>query len=198
MTVKKQISYLSSRLELTSLWLEFKSYTRVQLNIDYLNHICKAIYFNNIKELLRLIVNLRVIIATSFKLKHLFNMLFTPHYSDLIKLRSITVHLSKVCKYVLLINNINSIIKLLFTKFQKGYLPKKIKYIGVLKSPHVFKKAQDHYEYRIYKTKVKLPLIIGNINYLPSLIEQTSKFDSNCQLKFERNNLKFFIDLQKK
>lgn len=53
-------------------------------------------------------------------------------------------------------------------KFKYIYLPKKTKKIIFLKSPHVFKKAKEHFKFTQYE--VYLIVKIKNLNYLKNLI----------------------------
>lgn len=189
---KYSLNNITKLFHLNCFTLEFKSYNRIKLNSKYLKHMTKIIYNNNLKFMLNWCIKYRLLLTRFSSLYSLIRSIYK--YTHQSYTLSIIIKLVNTMNYnLVIINNINNIIQSLFNTITKKTAPRRIRYIGILKSPHVFKKAQDHYEYRIYKTKIILPVLISynDDNYITRLIEQTSKFDSNYQLLIERKNIRF-------
>jgi ribosomal protein S10 len=75
--------------------------------------------------------------------------------------------------YILFLTKILTILKL---KFSIIFLPKKNSRFALLKSPHVNKKAQEHFETNKFKTLVRIFNKHHNQNFLSLLLLNKPKF----------------------
>ena len=73
-------------------------------------------------------------------------------------------------------NFISKILKKLNIKHSVIYLPRKIKRLTLLKSPHVNKKAREQFEIRIYKILIKLSIESQGLSFLKHLILNKPKY----------------------
>jgi small subunit ribosomal protein S10 len=87
------------------------------------------------------------------------------------------------------LNNLNTYIKFLEKLlkifniyYSKISVPTKIKRITILKSPHVFKKAREQFELKVY-TKNIIIKNVKNLNFLKNLLINKPKF-ININIKY--------------
>ena len=80
------------------------------------------------------------------------------------------------------INFLEKLLKISKICYSKISIPTKIKRITILKSPHVFKKAREQFELKIY-TKNIIIKNIENVNFLKNLLINKPKF-ININIKY--------------
>ena len=71
---------------------------------------------------------------------------------------------------------LRKILSKLEIKHSITHLPKKIKRITLLKSPHVNKKAREQFEVRIYKVLINLNVEVETLSFLKVLLLNKPKY----------------------
>ena len=87
-----------------------------------------------------------------------------------LKIKSVDKNIKYYCYFI------SKLLKNLNIKYNLINLPKKIKRITLLKSPHVNKKAMEHFEIRIYKVLIKISNPNINLKILKLLVLNKPKF----------------------
>jgi hypothetical protein len=177
----------------SKLQLIIKSFVKIEIDHNFLLDLYRLIYMNNIGYcilVLRKII--KDISAISSKIKHLKDYLLNSNLiNNLLKKFSLFYIIKSVNCLKSLLIQLRHKLKFITHPLKIINVPKRLEHISVLKSPHVFKKAQDHYEIRKYKKIIDLPIVIQNskCNHISSLIEQTTRLNSSYQITFRRRNI---------
>lgn len=190
---KNQLSNLNKKLSMVE--IEIKSFSSIHIDKGWLNNLKILINLCNLKylqgklikfkkKLNELILMLQYILT--YKHRYHTNVVLWLYNKFFIQYNCILqeIHYLILVKPYLLSN----------TKMIR-FPTKKIK-INTLKSPHVFKKAQDHYELQNHKVLVKLPLLITNNDFVYNIIKKTSKLNSLYRMTFIRKNLYFIQNIE--
>jgi ribosomal protein S10 len=87
-----------------------------------------------------------------------------------LKIKSVDKNIKYYCHFI------SKLLKNLNIEYNLINLPKKVKRITLLKSPHVNKKAMEHFEIRIYKVLIKISNPNINLRILKLLVLNKPKF----------------------
>nr|YP_009370811.1 ribosomal protein S10 [Pharyngomonas kirbyi]ARO47977.1 ribosomal protein S10 [Pharyngomonas kirbyi] len=181
MNYKKNITLLS---------LEIKSFNKIHVNEFFIKDLQKLCTCNNISFLRERLKN--VSNQYLYSLKSIVKKLYS--YDIIyIKRRYLKLLLAVILSQL---RNLKRLYMSLITNKNFGLvnptiyrLPLKKKLIKTIKSPHVFKKSQDHYEIRHHKLIIKLPPIFWNTNFICSLLEQTTALNPMYRVNIKKKEV---------
>lgn len=170
----------------TYLDLDIRSFNKIELNPIWLKDITNLVFLYNLK-------------AFIMKLKYI-HKLYLLHRKKIFNVKQIgqrDISNKLVLKYQIyklfeLEYEFVQFLKLrryLFKKLRIIRFPIRKPKINILKSPHVFKKAQDHYEIRAHKLVIKLPLLLINKSFIYDLLRKTSRLNSRYQVTLKRKDI---------
>lgn len=186
--MSKSIITNSSINHITLIELHIKSFSVIKLNHYWLQDLENLIYNYNIKYLMNKLKYLNHKLKTTYSLiTNLIKRLYSLPNNIKIK-----IQLSLFKQLRKMVNIIIEVVKLkkwFLKRICVIRLPRTKPQINVLKSPHVFKKAQDHYEIRNHKVVIQIPLLILKQDFISSIIEQTTKLDSLYRIHIKRKKI---------
>lgn len=97
----------------------------------------------------------------------------------MLQIKFISFKLYLLKNYINFLENLLNKLKVCYSKIN---IPTKTKRLTILKSPHVFKKAREQFEIKIYK-KVIIIKKLTHVDYLKNLIINKPKF-ININIKY--------------
>lgn len=167
--------------------IHIKSFSKINLNKNWIKDINKLVQLHNIKYLSSELIEFRQELNNVILLLH--NILNYDQYDNLV---NYWLYYKQIKKLKLFIDKISFLLNLkpyLLDNLKVNRLPTKKLKISTLKSPHVFKKAQDHYEYQHHKLVLKLPLLYKEGEFIAQLLLKTTKLESLQRITFRRKNI---------
>ena len=183
-TVRKQYYYLQ---------LDIRSFNKIKIDTNWLKDLHNLIWLYNLKFYIH---ELKCISSSWLKLKSDLNdMITNKKFYDY---KNSLVFRYKLREFINFKYRFYEFLKMkqfLFKKINIIRLPVKTPKINILKSPHVFKKAQDHYEIRNHKLIMKLPMLYWGKSFIENLIIRTSRLSSMNQVSFKRKNIIFMNNI---
>lgn len=177
-TLRKQYYYLQ---------IDVRSFNKIQLEPNWLRDLQNLIWLYNLKYYLH---ELKSLHRSWYLLKLDLDSLISSKDLDIYK--SNLVFYYKLQKFIIFKYKFKEFLDLktyLFKKISVTRLPIKSPRINILKSPHVFKKAQDHYEIRSHKLIINLPMLYWGKFFIENLLIRTSRLNSMNQVSFKRKKL---------
>ena len=168
--------------------IEINSFNKISISTFFLEDLEKLCLTNNIKFLLRKLSFLKRKYLESLRtLRHDLSTLYSVSNLNkkllVLKLLDTGVRLKKLFRVFKVYSHLG-LRSIILKRF-----PRKKTKMTTIKSPHVFKKSQDHFEIRHHKLVIKLPLILSSRDFISSLLEQTSKLQPMYRVNIKEKRM---------
>lgn len=184
--------------KLIILELDIRSFSKINIDKNWLDDLHKLTRTYNVKyimaelkEIRTMMQNIVLLHIQTLEAQHSFKympiQLKLNYYNNIIQLRKVLTRF----RFLL------DLKPYLLNRIQLINLPTKKPKINTLKSPHVFKKAQDHYELQHHKLLLRLPVLYMGNDFISCLVEKTTKLNSLYRVNLRRKNIYLIKKVEK-